>query len=67
MAAKANGVKFGRPQIEVSETFYTAAGRWIRGEATIDEAAREVGLSSSTFYRKAKAVAYSRIGDLLPH
>ena len=59
MAAKANGVKFGRPQIEVSETFYTAAGRWIRGEATIDEAAREAGLSSSTFYRKAKAVQTS--------
>ena len=59
MAAKANGVKFGRPQIEVSETFYTAAKKWIRGEATIDEAAREVGLSSSTFYRKAKAVKTS--------
>ena len=59
MAAKANGVKFGRPQIEVSETFYTAAKKWIRGEATIDEAAREVGLSSSTFYRKAKAVQTS--------
>ncbi len=59
MAAKANGVKFGRPQIEVNERFYTAAGRWIRGEATIDEAAREAGLSSSTFYRKAKAVKTS--------
>ena len=59
MAAKANGVKFGRPQIEVSETFYTAAKKWIRGEAIIDEAAREVGLSSSTFYRKAKAVKTS--------
>ena len=59
MAAKANGVKFGRPRIEVNERFYTAAGRWIRGEATIDEAAREAGLSSSTFYRKAKAVKTS--------
>ena len=61
MAAKANGVKFGRPQIEVSETFYTAAKKWIRGEATIDEAAREAGLSSSTFYRKAKAVKTSTL------
>ena len=59
MAAKANGVKFGRPQIEVNEKFYTAAGRWIRGEATIDEAAREAGLSASTFYRKVKAVKTS--------
>lgn len=59
MAAKANGVKFGRPQIEVNEKFYTAAGRWIRGEVTIDEGAREAGLSSSTFYRKAKAVKTS--------
>ena len=55
MAAKANGVKFGRPQIEVNEKFYTAAGRWIRGEVTIDEGAREAGLSSSTFYRRIKA------------
>ena len=61
MAAKANGVKFGRPRIEVNERFYTAAGRWIRGEATIDEAAREAGLSSSTFYRKAKAVKTSTL------
>lgn len=59
MAAKANGVKFGRPRIEVNERFYTAAGRWIRGEVTIDEGAREAGLSSSTFYRKAKAVKTS--------
>ena len=61
MAAKANGVKFGRPQIEVNEKFYTAAGRWIRGEVTIDEGAREAGLSSSTFYRKAKAVKTSTL------
>ena len=61
MAAKANGVKFGRPQIEVNKKFYTAAERWIRGEVTIDEGAREAGLSSSTFYRKAKAVKTSTL------
>ena len=33
LAAKNNGVKFGRPRIEVSSSFYLAAERWNRGGA----------------------------------
>ena len=31
LAAKNNGVKFGRPRIEVSSSFYLAAERWNKG------------------------------------
>ncbi len=54
IAAKLNGVKFGRPRIEVTDDFYTAVDRWKNGELSITEAAREAGLSSSTFYRRVK-------------
>ncbi|MGN0907527.1 MAG: recombinase family protein [Bullifex sp.] len=54
IAAKLNGVKFGRPRIEVTDDFYTAVYRWKSGELPITEAAREAGLSSSTFYRRVK-------------
>ena len=54
MAAKNNGVKFGRPRIEVNSSFYLAAERWNKGELSLKEAAKESGLSLSTFYRRAK-------------
>lgn len=59
LAAKNNGVKFGRPRIEVSSSFYLAAERWNRGELSLKEAAKESGLSLSTFYRRAKGVKRS--------
>ena len=54
LAAKNNGVKFGRPRIEVSFSFYLAAERWNKGEMSLKEAAKESGLSLFTFYRRAK-------------
>ena len=54
VAAKLNGVKFGRPRIEVTDDFYKAVDRWKNGELSITEAAHEAGLSSSTFYRRVK-------------
>lgn len=53
-AAKANGVKFGRPRKELTPSFYSAAEKWSRGELSVDEAAREAGFSSTTFYRRAR-------------
>ena len=61
LAAKNNGVKFGRPRIEVSSSFYLAAERWNRGELPLKEAAKESGLSLSTFYRRAKGVRRSTL------
>ena len=31
-AAKANGVKLGRPRIEVTKAFYIAAEKWKQGD-----------------------------------
>lgn len=61
LAAKNNGVKFGRPRIEVSSSFYLAFERWNRGELSLKEAAKESGLSLSTFYRRAKGVKRSTL------
>ena len=61
LAAKNNGVKFGRPRIEVSSSSYLAAERWNRGELSLKEAAKESGLSLSTFYRRAKGVKRSTL------
>ena len=61
LAAKNNGVKFGRPRIEVSSSFYLAAERWNRGELSLKEAAKESGLSLSTFYRRAKGIKRSTL------
>ena len=59
IAAKLNGVKFGRPRIELPESFYAAADKWKQGELTIEQAAREAGVSSSTFYRRVKDIKTS--------
>ena len=55
LASKANGVKFGRPRIEVTEAFYIAAEKWKQGEVSMEHAANEAGLSLTTFYRRIKA------------
>ena len=61
LAAKNNGVKFGRPRIEVSSSFYLAAERWNRGNLSLKEASKESGLSLSTFYRRAEGVKRSTL------
>ena len=59
MAAKANGVKFGRPRIEMTPSFYLSLAKWKRGEVKLEEAAKEAGISPSTFYRRAKETKMS--------
>ena len=54
-AAKANGVKFGRPRIEMTPSFYLSLAKWKRGEVKLEEAAKAAGISPSTFYRRARA------------
>lgn len=60
-AAKANGVKFGRPQIEVTESFYIAAEKWKKGDLSMEQAAKEAGLSFTTFYRRLKVAKISTL------
>lgn len=54
VAAKARGVKFGRPQIEVSEKFYEIVRQCENGEIKYSEGAERIGMSQSTFYRRLR-------------
>ena len=52
-AAKARGVKFGRPSIPLPENFDQMRRNWRAGCITIEKAARECGMCTKTFYSKA--------------
>lgn len=48
-AAKARGVRFGRPRKPLPEEFEEASARWRRGEISLASAARACGVAASTF------------------
>ncbi len=52
-AAKARGVKFGRPQRPVPKNFEQVVRRWKGKEFTLKEAAKICNLPEGTFYYKA--------------
>jgi DNA invertase Pin-like site-specific DNA recombinase len=51
-AAKAHGVKFGRPTIPVPDNFDELWDAWRNGDITIEYAAGQCGVCSKTFYSK---------------
>lgn len=53
-AAKARGVKFGRPQIEPPSQFGKIVKAWERKEITIYEAVKRCKMSEATFYRRLR-------------
>lgn len=53
-AAKAKGIRFGRPPKPLPENFYNAYHRWKQGEITGTAAAKECKMPLSTFRYKAK-------------
>lgn len=57
-AAKARGVKFGRPPLPIPENFYQVHKDWRVGKITIDEAAKACNMCPKTFY--SKAVKYEK-------
>jgi DNA invertase Pin-like site-specific DNA recombinase len=52
-AAKARGVKFGRPPLPLPENFYEVHRAWREKKLTVKEAAEAVRMPVSTFYGKA--------------
>ena len=52
-AAKARGVRFGRPPDPLPENFHELHTAWRDHELTLREAAAACGLPSGTFYSKA--------------
>ena len=53
-AAKARGVRFGRPKIELPSQFASARESYITGKQTLSEAAQSCGLSQTTFWRSCR-------------
>lgn len=52
-AAKARGVKFGRPSVPLPENFYQVHKEWRGKQLTLNQAADACAMPASTFYYKA--------------
>lgn len=53
-AARARGVRFGRPPRKLPDSFPGALQRWRKGEITATAAAKECGMPLSTFLYRAR-------------
>lgn len=53
-AAKARGVKFGRPPFPLPDNFYAAYRAWRNKKLTLKEAATACNMPVGTFYGKAR-------------
>ena len=51
-AAKARGVKFGRPSKEVPENFGELVRQWERGQLSVGEVLEVCNIKETTFYKK---------------
>lgn len=56
-AAKARGVRFGRPQKEVPDNFYTLVQKWERKELKRTRLLELCQMSESTFYRRLREMS----------
>lgn len=55
-AAKAKGVKFGRPSLPLPDNFYEIHKAWRAKKITLNEAANACNMPVGTFYGKARKV-----------
>lgn len=62
-AAKARGVRFGRPAKEVPADFPQTVEAWEAGALPFSEALARSGLTAATFYRRVKALRDHRKQD----
>lgn len=53
-AAKARGVKFGRPEVKVPDDFGQIVKAWEKKEITVQDALEKCGMSEATFYRRLR-------------
>lgn len=53
-AARRRGVRFGRPKLILPENFQAEKSRYESGEITLSHAARNCGMSRTTFWEKAQ-------------
>ena len=62
-AAKAKGVRFGRPPMPLPDNFYDVYQRWRMKKITINQAAAECGMPRSTFFSKAEKFGKATFSD----
>ena len=55
-AAKANGVRLGRPQIPTPENYMAVLNAWKNKKITLRQAAEACGMAMGTFYSRAKTM-----------
>ena len=55
-AAKANGVKFGRPEKPLPENFSEVHQAWRNKKMTLQQAAKACEMPVGTFYSKARRI-----------
>lgn len=53
-AAKARGVRFGRPVKAAPENFASTVAAWEQGQLTLNQVLARTGLTRSTFYRRLR-------------
>lgn len=53
-AAKAKGIRFGRPPLPLPDNFYTVYDEWKAKKISLTEASKKCGLPKGTFYSKAR-------------
>lgn len=53
-AAKARGVRFGRPEVPVPENFGEIIRAWEKGEISFDDTIKQCGMAEATFYRRLR-------------
>ena len=59
-AAKARGVRFGRPAVPVPENFPAVVAEWEQKRIDLPEALRRTGLGEATFYRRLRELRLAR-------
>ena len=63
-AAKARGVRFGRPPKPLPENFFEVHRRWRNKEISVTEAAEECGMPKSTFFFRARQFEKAHLSNL---
>ena len=59
-AAKARGVRFGRPIKRPPENFGLLVKRWEHGKMSLDEVLEQTGLKEATFYRRLRELRMTK-------
>lgn len=55
-AAKARGVKFGRPAIQINSDFFEVVSKWKNKQISFEEALKQSKMKKSTFYRRMNEI-----------